>query len=464
MRLQKLEQRVKDFSAKNSLIPQKSKVLIAVSGGADSVCLLYILHKLSKKNNDFEIAVCTINHNLRDDAKLEVKFVRELCLKLGVLCFAKNVRFKETNNVEERARELRYEALNNTLKEWGGDLIATAHNKNDQAETLLLRIIRGTAVRGLGGIPLKNDNIIRPLLGQSREDILYYMKENAYSFMTDKSNFSYEYTRNRVRMDLLPKLEDEYNVNILEMFYNLAESALDDNECLDTLAKGFFYDNYEYRGLDLLVKIYEKNLHAAIIKRVFRQAFIEINGLDKDITSEHYKQLLRLKTGERLSIFKNLMVIHCGNSLYLFTKNEINDTIYNISQIMFDETYDFKGHKVHINCDVKSIAEKKNKQSFGCTVDKDMVKGNLSLSSVTDGDRIIVDGKTKKIQDILVDSYVPRHLRKSVPILLDDEGVIAVLGYRVNDRVKTKEDTKEFLNILVEWENSPWTYQDLDKK
>jgi|GEM_PF-1588759 len=457
------EQQIKDFITKNNLIPKGSKVLVAVSGGADSVCLLHALHKVSGQNSNFEIAVCTINHHLRQEAFLETEFVAKMCEKLGVLCFVKNVYLKDDKNVEENAREMRYDVLNTTLLEWGGDLIATAHNKNDQAETILLRILRGTSVRGLGGIQMKNNNIIRPLLLQTREDILYYLKGNSFEFMTDKSNFSREYTRNKLRLDLLPLIEDGYSTNILELLTNLAESASSDNECLDALAKKYFNENYEYRGAELLLKI-DESLHPSIIKRVFRQAIIEIYGTDKNVSYSHYFQLLKLKTGERLSIFKKLLAIPCGNGLYLFTKNEINDTIYITTKIIVGNTYDFLGNNVQVDCNKKSGNRENSCEFCTCSIDKKKVVGELTLSSNRDGQSIVVGGQTKSLQDIFVNAYVPRHLRSSVPIISDEQGVVAVLGYRVADRVAADENTEKYLNILVEWKNNPWMYRDLKRR
>jgi len=261
----------------------------------------------------------------------------------------------------------------------------------------------------------------------------------------------------------LPLIADGYSSNILEQLANLAESASNDNDCLDRFAKSYFDENHEYRGTDLLLKIDECQ-HPALIKRVFRQAIMKIYGTDKDVSYNHYYQLLKLKTGERLSIFKKLLAIPCGNGLYLFTKNEINDTIYITTKTAKGNTYDFFGNCVRIDDEKKCCERVNNYDYFACSIDKDKIVGELTLGSAQDGQSIVVGGQTKRIQNIFVNAYVPRHLRASVPIISDEAGIVAILGYNAGDRVLSNKNTEKFLNILVEWKNNPWMYQDLKKK
>lgn len=226
-----LKLKVRDTIKDNELIQKGERVLLALSGGPDSLCLLHILNDLSGMLG-FELSALHLNHMIRGSAADEDEaFLKEHCSALGVPLFAEradipSLAAESGKSLEETGRDIRYRLL----KEKGFDKIAVAHNKNDQAETVLMRILRGTGVRGLAAMEYKReDGIIRPLLDTERSEIEQYCRDKNLSPRMDKTNEETDYTRNRIRLELLPALK-EYNPNIIDSLCRLADSARDDEK------------------------------------------------------------------------------------------------------------------------------------------------------------------------------------------------------------------------------------------
>ncbi|HCG77408.1 MAG: tRNA lysidine(34) synthetase TilS [bacterium (Candidatus Ratteibacteria) CG_4_9_14_3_um_filter_41_21] len=238
--------KVKQTIKKYSLIGVGDKVLLGISGGPDSVALLDLLFRFKKKLK-FSLFLCHLNHGLRKEAENEAHFVKELANSffLPITIKRKNISKVKGGSLEEKARNARYRFFTQTAKKYHAHKIAIAHNLDDQAETILLRIIRGTGLLGLGGIrfkrPLENASsiqIIRPLLSVNREKILNYLKERELSFVKDKSNDSPIYLRNRIRAQLLPVLA-EYNPRIKESLAKLAIACQEDFDGIEKTASAF---------------------------------------------------------------------------------------------------------------------------------------------------------------------------------------------------------------------------------
>lgn len=221
------------------MIKKGDTVICALSGGADSVCLLHNLSGLSDELG-FRLCACHINHNLRgSESDSDENYVRSLCKRLGIELFAYSVDVKGTLNkhqsVEERARELRYEIFSE-LSESLGAKVATAHNLGDTAETVILNMIRGTGLKGLCGIPPVRDYLIRPLLSCERSEIEAYCKENALEYVTDRTNLSTDYSRNKVRLELIPKLI-EMNPSFLGGISRMTQNLIEDSNYLEEIAR-----------------------------------------------------------------------------------------------------------------------------------------------------------------------------------------------------------------------------------
>ena len=231
---------------KHNMLNRGDKVLAAVSGGADSVCMLHILNSL-KNDLDIELYCAHINHGLRGDAAdSDELFVKSLCRSLDIPFFSKTIdvaKMAEENKltVEEAGRIARYSFFDELKMQYGLSKIATAHNKNDNAETVLMRIIRGTGVDGLCGIAyVRGDGVIRPILDVSRKEIEEYCTDNSLDFCTDATNADNDYTRNKIRNQLIPYLEREFNSNIIDAMTRLAENACEDSLFINGYAKRLF--------------------------------------------------------------------------------------------------------------------------------------------------------------------------------------------------------------------------------
>ena len=241
-----IETKVLQTIVQYEMISRGDKVLAAVSGGADSVCMLHILNKL-KESLGFELFCAHLNHGLRGEAAdNDQQFVLELCKKLGIKAYSKKAdvsafALEKGLTTEEAGRKVRYDFFEELSIEYGFNKIATAHNKNDNAETVLMRIIRGTGIDGLRGIPyVRKDGVIRPILNISRNEIEEYCGENSLDFCTDATNAENDYTRNKIRNELIPYLEKEFNPGVSESLVRLAENAGDDGEFLSRYAERLY--------------------------------------------------------------------------------------------------------------------------------------------------------------------------------------------------------------------------------
>ena len=282
----------------HNMIEKGGSVIVALSGGADSVCLLYVLKELASEL-DFRLSACHINHNLRGaESDRDMAFAESLCRQLSVPVSVFSVNVSDTvqkhQSIEERARELRYEiferlALENHAK------IATAHNANDNSETVLLNLLRGTGLKGLCGIPAVRDYLIRPLIYTKRADIEAFCKEANADYVTDRTNLSTDYTRNKIRLDILPRML-EINPSLHDGITRMTDNLTEDSVFLERLAlEAKTAAELEPRKYDCrtLVKNEPCILHRAI-SLILRESGVEpthlrITGISKIISENNGK-------------------------------------------------------------------------------------------------------------------------------------------------------------------------------
>ena len=271
-----------DFGKERELLPRGTRLLCAVSGGADSMCLLHLM-KSRAAELEIQVFAAHYEHGLRGEESLrDCAFVENWCREKGILCVSEHgdVRAyarEKGMGTEAAARELRYAFLQKTAEELGCTRIATAHNAEDNAETLLLNLCRGSGAAGLRGIPPVRGNIIRPLLGCTRAEIEEYLRENHVPHVEDSSNAGDEYSRNLIRHRVTPALR-EINPAFSSAALRTAELMRRDEDCLSTMAEEFIRENFD--GVSLPLERL-RALHPAVAGRVFRRLCPESLSLDQ---------------------------------------------------------------------------------------------------------------------------------------------------------------------------------------
>ena len=243
-RLDSLEENFLNTVKENNLIEAGDKIVVGVSGGPDSITLLECLNKYKNKLN-YEIVVAHINHLIREDSTEDEEFVEKVCKKMNIPCYIKRAEIlkiakEEKKGTEEVGRAIRYNFFDEILKKEGANKIAIAHNMNDNAETMLMNLIRGCGLSGLEGIQSKEyDKYIRPLINCKREDIERYCDKNKLNPRIDYTNKENIYKRNKIRNELIPHLK-EFNPNIIQSLSNLSRIAKDENEYINLQVKNIY--------------------------------------------------------------------------------------------------------------------------------------------------------------------------------------------------------------------------------
>jgi len=294
---------VKEFintSYKNKLFKKKDKIIIGVSGGPDSICMLHVFCLL-RKEFKFNLICAHFNHALREEADIDEEFVRKLCLSLKVRFVSdkKNVGgFFKGDSLEQTARRLRFDFFLNCSREFKTKKVALAHTKDDVVETVLMRIIRGSALRGLRAImptsTYKGIRIIRPLIGVAKADIIKWLNQNGYRYRLDKTNFEDKFLRNKIRNRLIGFLR-EFNPNIENALYNLSRVAASDYDFIHNYAKSEFNSlKRVFAGKIKLDTRMLNKLHPAVIFEIIRIAIDEVKGDLRRIELKHLDEIMDL--------------------------------------------------------------------------------------------------------------------------------------------------------------------------
>jgi len=291
--------KVKDTLQRNNLLKSGDTVIIALSGGPDSVCLSHILKSLQKELK-YQIVLAHLNHAIRgkagdQDARFTEKFARKLNLPLF------QAKLKKRPKNEGEARKLRYQFLERVRQKNKAQKVATAHTKDDQIETILLHLLRGTGLPGLSGIRYQNKRIIRPLLSSSRQEVLSYLQKNKLTFCLDKTNKDLAFTRNRVRHQLIPLLKKEFNPNLEKSLLNLSLIAREANHYIQARAKAFISKNPENLPLQSW-----QALPRALKRETLRQAIASLSGNLQDIYAVHIAETVNMLETNHGNKKKNL--------------------------------------------------------------------------------------------------------------------------------------------------------------
>ncbi len=460
--------KVIDYIKQNKLINKKDRVLIAFSGGPDSVCLLNILNE-AKEILDIDIGAAHINHMLRgEEAYADEEYVKSFCEERKIPCYVKRVdvnEYAEKNKMssEMAGRKARYDFFEEILKEKQYNKIATAHNANDQAETVIFRMIRGSGIEGLGGIRNCRDNkIIRPILCLSREEVEYYIKDKGLSPRIDKTNFEKIYNRNKIRLDILPYIKENFNKNIIETLNRMALQLQKDNAFLEEEAHKL-YDKYctdkdEY----FIIKKDTFISNEAIVTRVVRKAFAEYSKQNFDFEMKHVYEIIGLAqkgTGRIINMPNNIIAENVYGDIYLKRKfcnnckDEISPVV--INKFCIDD-YSVKFNKYSIKFKVLENKEEKienmQKDCFTRYFNFDKIENTITIRTRQNGDKIRPLGMkcNKKLKDIFINMKIPKELRNQIPIICFDDSIGYIAGYQISEDYKVLSTSKKILKITVE--------------
>jgi len=492
---------VKNTIVERELLNSGDSVLVALSGGADSVCLLNVLHELRNSLN-ITVAAAHLNHGLRgDDADSDEQFAAELCSQLGIEFYSKKVDINnDSDTLESAGRRARYEYFAELKSLHKFDKIATAHNADDQAETVLMRILRGTGISGIAGIQYKRDDgVIRPLLDVTRAEIEEYCRERGVEFRTDQTNSNTEFTRNRIRIELLPYLEVSFNPNVRAALCKLVETAGEDGAFLDGYARRLYarLKNPLPQGEPVCLHIPSLEMvEKPIVTRLIRIAAEDAIGVFPELELKHIRDVLQLakigKSGGSIDLPNDLRVSVNYDWLTFSKQSEVEMFGDFHLEIEPYNVYEVKKYNIRIITQ-KIAAEDYVQQEYDTFIDvAKLGERKLHLRRRCDGDRMAVyaDGRTKKINDIFTDMKIARGDRDKQLILVirapetprlqadvlgkrsdcpqgeafdtisgakqatrtcrDDDEVVAILGRRVSEKYRADENATEGLLIRYE--------------
>ena len=443
---------VKKVIEHHKMLENCGGVVAAVSGGCDSSVLLHVLWKLSTEMG-FKILCAHINHNLRGaESKRDEAFVRSLCEKYGIECrvLSANVaEFAEKHRLstEEAGRKLRYEFFEHCANELGENAkIATAHSLSDCAETYIFNSARGASLSGICGIPPVRGKIIRPLIEFSREQIEAYANEHGLDYVTDSTNLTDEYTRNKIRHGAIPIMK-EINPGFEKAFLRLSKNLSETRDFIDSEAEKLILKAKTENGFDgeILKKAHPalKNRAAAMILENFGFAF------DFERTLRLAERFGGNDFKEELS--KNEYLVQKGGIVFKETKAKKTPEI--IKTAFAAGSFEISPEKTAevflIPYDEFKNSYKLNNLVLKDTFDFDKIMGTAVFRSRTEGDKADIHGGTKTLKKLFIEEKIPAEERNSVAIIADDEGVLWAEGLGSARRARLSEKTVSVAVIKI---------------
>lgn len=440
-------QKVKAYVKKWHMLQKEDSVIAGISGGADSVCLLFMLLKLQKELG-FALMAVHVNHGIRGaEAERDEAYVKRLCRQWNVRLkvYRENVPAyaKEHGMTEEEAgRDIRRTCFCKVLKEWGGTKIALAHHENDNVETLLWNLCRGTGIRGLGGIAPVNDVWIRPLLCVKRREIESYLKKRGISYCTDTTNADRRYMRNRIRMDVIPYLEDCVNTEsvshmgkTMERMYELEQYILEEVGQYKESCTGW------KNGRRIIRQTEYTKIPKALRDNVLHAILCETAGRRKDIEEVHVQMLRDLFTkqvGKKIDLPYGVTAIRTYEGVR-FEKN-IPEASYagDENELFSIRVFDREPGNV-------TFPEKIYTKWF----DYDIIKNTVKIRHRIAGDSIVINryGGRKKLKQYFTDQKIPQEDRDKIWIAADGDEVLWIVGYRQSQKYQITEKTTKILEI-----------------
>ena len=495
------------------MIEPGMRIVAGVSGGADSVCLLYVLCKY-RELVPFELSAVHVEHGIRGEESLaDAAYTQELCRRLNVPCRVVSVPVEQIAaerglSVEEAGRMERYRIFAETCREWNHDQsfakecgerkddqsfaevsgkwddeqsalekgdarsaarIAVAHNQNDQAETVLWNLVRGSGLKGLGGIRPVRGNIIRPLLFMDRKEIEQILTEVGIEWRTDRTNLALDYTRNKIRLSILPQMEQGLNVQAAEHIAQAAGKLQQVQGFIERMTEQAAKQciRQEDESAVIVLDVWQEAdelIRTELLKRAL-ELLKRGNGL-KDIGSVHFdmlEELAEMDCGKECHLPGQICAVR-ENGIIRLQKQERTEQQENQSDFQSESAFictdtptDFEYHGWHVKTEIfanNSLIQKQilEENKYTKWLDYDIIKSNVLLRTRQKGDYLIVSaqGGRKKLKDFFIDLKIPRDQRDQILLLADGSHILWVVGYRISEAAKVKSETKQVLKIQME--------------
>ncbi len=442
------------------MVEPSERIVVGLSGGADSVCLLISLCMLSERlgTDTGNLFAVHINHMLRgEEAEHDERFSKELCDKLGVhfISYKKDIKSYAEElhcTVEEAGRQYRYDCFADTARKYNCGKIAVAHNKNDLAETVLFHIVRGSGLKGLCGISPVRDQIIRPLLDVSRQKIEEFLQEMQQDYCTDVTNFGTDYDRNRIRHAILPVME-QINSAAVDHICQVAEEAKESYSFIhdQALAQYDGYtENVDGKTVELDIgELYKYN--PVLQEHMIHEAITDVAGGSKDVTRRHVMSVVALiyqDTGKFVVLPYGIRARRSyGRLIISNVKEESRTYCIHISENGVYDVPEWGSIEIrHMNYKPEMEISKK---TYTKMFDYDKIKGKLCIRTPQEGDYITIDsdGNTKKLSRVFIDNKVDRDFRSKWPVLACGREIIWAVGLRYNISYGVDENTKDVLYV-----------------
>ncbi len=418
-----------------SLLQQGDCVVVGLSGGADSVALLLVLMEL-REEYGFTITCAHVNHKLRGEASVrDMEFVVELCKRLQLPIsvleedaerFAKEHRL----SIEDAGRQIRYRFF----AEQGADKIATAHTKDDNAETVIMNLVKGNLPKGI--LP-KRGNIIRPLLGISKEELYRYLEEKQQPFVTDETNFSPDYVRNRIRLEVIPYIKEHFNTNFTNTIYHTSCILREEESYFLELCEEFFgkYASVMQDSVCLEMKPLMK-LHSALGKKILRYTYFQTTGGTGRISYEEIERIWRLchkgKSGQRVQLSQSWEVVRCSDRLVFQTVAKPKEFCFSLTE--------------NATCQLPSgmtvyLAKQPETECSYCYPVTVFSGATVCIRNRKPGDTLYFKNLNihKKLSDFLIDKKIPQTCRDDIPLVTVDGEIRVVVGHFYEETDKNSE-------------------------
>jgi len=424
----------------NNLLQENQIIVVATSGGPDSMFLLNLLVDI-KKNRNLKIVVAHVNHKLRKESEEEAFFVEEFCSLNHLIYEYMEIKEYNHNNLENEARQKRYDFFKRLVHKYKANYIMTAHHGDDLIETIMMRLVRGSSIKGYSGfkkeIDMGNYKLIRPLITITKEDILNYLKEHNLKYFIDKSNFSREYTRNRYRLDILPFLKKE-NKKVHLKFLKFSQELNQVNTFIDNTVKDKMISIKDDKGINI-DKL--RQLDTFLIKKVIEYELSLIYVNDLFLVSDKNRDLI-------------IKLIHSNkaNKMISLPNNYWAIKEYNYLKIVHtikSESYKFELNDiVHVPTGtIKKVGNSDSTSNNVIRLNSKEIKLPLIVRNRLNGDRMSIKNLngTKKIKDVLIDEKIDKTKRDIIPIVTDSLGTILwIPGIKKSIYDKVKKDNLKF--------------------